>query len=139
MIRTTNINTLTVSKIAGTFPADAPVCMVNLLRYREYADYNNAAGQSPCSGREVYFHRYVREFNKIAANEGVKVLFLGNIKAGIVAPEGEQWDDIAIIEYPSYDVFRRIVESAEYIADAEPHRKAALEDWRLIATNSIQF
>ena len=43
MTRTTNINALTVSKIAGSLPDNAPVCMVNLLRYKEYADYNNAA------------------------------------------------------------------------------------------------
>jgi uncharacterized protein (DUF1330 family) len=139
MGRTTVLDPAIVSVTAQSFPADTPVYMVNLLRYKEHADYGNAAGASPCSGKEVYFQRYAGWFRKIAASQGVKVLFLGNVSAGIAAPKDEQWDDIVIVEYPSFDTFRRIVESEEYLADAAPHRKAALEDWRLIATNRIEL
>ncbi|HEY1202554.1 MAG TPA: DUF1330 domain-containing protein [Niastella sp.] len=139
MERITELNAAIVSATEQSFPADTPVYMVNLLRYKAYADYNNAAGASPCSGRDVYFQRYAGWFRKIAADKGVKVLFLGSVSAGIAVPEGEQWDDIVIVEYPSFDTFRRIVESEEYLADAAPHRKAALEDWRLIATNRIEL
>lgn len=139
MVRTTDLNSAIVSATAQSYPADAPVYMVNLLRYKEYADYNNAAGASPCSGREVYFQRYAGWFREIAADKGVKVLFLGNVSAGIAVPESEEWDDIVIVAYPSFETFRRIVESEEYLADAAPHRKAALEDWRLIATNRIEL
>jgi len=139
MERTTELNAVIVSATEQSFPADTPVYMVNLLRYKEHADYDNAAGTSPCSGREVYFQRYAGWFRKIAADKGVKVLFLGSVSAGIAVPEGEQWDDIVIVEYPSYATFRQIVESEEYLADAAPHRKATLEDWRLIATNRIEL
>ena len=139
MTRTTDINRSTLQIASRTLPDNSPVCMLNLLRYKEYADYNNAAGPSPCSGREIYMHRYVREFNRIAAADGVKVLFLGSVGVSLVAPDGELWDDIAIVEYPDFLTFRRIVESPDYITDAEPHRLAALEDWRLIATNKISL
>jgi len=139
MERTTELNAAIVSATAQSFPADTPVYMVNLLRYKDHADYNNAAGAAPCSGREVYFQRYAGWFKKIAADKGVKVLFLGSVSAGIAVPEGEHWDDIVIVEYPSYATFRQIVESEEYLADAAPHRKATLEDWRLIATNRIEL
>lgn len=139
MTRTPELNTAIVSATDQAFPADTPVYMVNLLRYKEHADYDNAAGEAPCSGKEVYFQRYAGWFRKMAADKGVKVLFLGNVSAGIAVPEGEQWDDIVIVEYPSFETFRRIVESEEYLADAAPHRKAALEDWRLIATSRIEL
>jgi hypothetical protein len=35
-------------------PDDAPLVMVNLLRYRERAEYPAGAGAAPCSGREAY-------------------------------------------------------------------------------------
>ncbi|SHN33112.1 hypothetical protein [Chitinophaga sp. CF418] len=137
-MRTTEINKSAL-QTTGTLVPDGPVYMLNLLRYKEYADYNNPAGPSPCSGREVYMQRYVREFNRIAAGHGVKLLFLGNVGVSLVAPDTEQWDDIAIVEYPDFFTFRHIVDSNAYLTDAEPHRLAALEDWRLIATNKISL
>jgi len=138
MVKITEINTAAVAAAAQLYTAaDGPVYMVNLLRYREYADYGNAAGIAPCSGREVYFYRYVRAFNEIAEGEGVKIFFLGKACKALAAPDGEEWDDIAIVEYPDMASFRRITESAEYQAAAAPHRRAALEDWRLFATGRI--
>lgn len=42
---------------AGAIPADTPIFMVNLLRYREQADYGDRPTAAPCSGREAYFQR----------------------------------------------------------------------------------
>ncbi|MCF6404925.1 hypothetical protein L3C95_18640 [Chitinophaga filiformis] len=135
-MKTTEINKSAL-QTTGTLAANGPVYMLNLLRYKEYADYNNAAGVSPCSGREVYMQRYVREFRRITADDDVKLLFLGNVGISLVAPDDEQWDDVAIVEYPDFSTFSRIVSSNAYLTDAEPHRLAALEDWRLIATNKV--
>lgn len=137
-MRTTEINKSAL-QATGSLAPEGPVYMLNLLRYKEYADYNNAAGPSPCSGREVYMQRYVKEFNQLAAGHGVKLLFLGNVGLSLVAPDTEQWDDVAIVEYPDFSTFRQIVDSNAYLTDAEPHRLAALEDWRLIATNKISL
>jgi gamma-glutamyltranspeptidase len=121
---------------AGLIPADRRIFMVNLLKYRERADYGGSAGQSPPSGREVYRESYVPAFRKLAADQGVAVFWLGHVAAAVVAPPGEGWHDVGIVEYPDFATFRRIVESPEYLAKASPHRKAALEDWRLIATTA---
>ena len=59
--------------------------------------------------------------------------------AGFVAPAGEQWDGIAIVEYLGFDAFRTLVESNAYKAQAHPHRVAALADWRLIATGKADM
>jgi uncharacterized protein (DUF1330 family) len=120
--------------IMQTVTATTPVYIVSLLRYKEYADYGNAAGSAPCSGREIYFHRYVRAFKEITANEQVEVFFLGRVQAALVAPEREQWDEVVIMQYPDLSSFRRITESVEYLAMAKPHRDAALDDCRIIVT-----
>jgi hypothetical protein len=79
----------------------------------------------------------VPAFRTLAAPGGVKVFWLGAVLSGVVAPAGERWDDIGIVEYPAFAAFQRIVESPDYRAQAEPHRKAALADWRLIATTRL--
>lgn len=137
-MKTTEINKSAL-QTTGTLAPDGPVYMLNLLRYKEYADYNNAAGTSPCSGREVYMQRYVREFRRLADEHGVRLLFLGNVGISLVAPDAEQWDDVALVEYPDFSTFRNIVASNAYLENAEPHRLAALEDWRLIATNKVSL
>ena len=57
----------------------------------------------------------------------------------IVAPADEQWDDVAIVGYPGLAAFRTLVESEAYKKEADPHRSAALADWRLIATSKADL
>jgi hypothetical protein len=126
-----------ITAAAAVIPQNTPVYMVNLLRYRERAEYAGGSELQPCSGREAYTQRYVPAFRALAAPGGVKVFWLGAVLSGVVVPAGERWDDIGIVEYPAFAAFQRIVESPDYRAQAEPHRKAALADWRLIATTRL--
>lgn len=119
---------------ASAIPADSPIYLVNLLRYRDQADYGEPATAAPCSGREAYFQRYVPAFANVTKGDGIKPFWIGKVLAQLVAPPGEHWDDVAIVEYPSFAVFQRMIESPAYRAEAEPHRRAALADWRLIPT-----
>ena len=116
-----------------------PIFMLNLLRYNERATYGDDAGFEPCSGREAYFQRYVPAFGELAQGVGIKPFWIGHVLAGIVAPADERWDDVAIVEYPSFEAFRTLVESEAYKAKADPHRAAALADWRLIATSKADL
>lgn len=127
------------SLIAATavIPAGEPFFMLNLLRYREHAHYPD--GRSPLSGRAAYHEGYVGTFVTIAKelHVAVELAFLGTVLTGLVAPAGEQWHELALVRYPSFAVFRRIVESERYLKDAAPHRLASLEDWRLLATQKL--
>ncbi|WP_162277527.1 DUF1330 domain-containing protein [Chitinophaga rupis] len=118
--------------------ATTPVYIVSLLRYKEYADYGNAAGSGPCSGREIYFQRYVRAFKEITAAEQVTLFFLGRVLAGWMVPEGEQWDEVVVTQYPDLSSFRRITQSAEYLTMAKPHLDAALDNYRIIVTGGVK-
>lgn len=60
-------------------------------------------------------------------------MFVGAVLACLVGPADEPWDDVALVEYPSFAAFRSVVEHPDYKRDAAPHRRAALENWRLIA------
>lgn len=135
--QTTQLTPAAVRAATVVLPADTPFLMVNLLRYHPQAEYRDRPDVTPCTGREAYYQRYVPAFGQVAAELGlkdVKPFWVGNVQAQLVAPAGEHWDDVAIVHYPSFAAFRQLTESPTYLAEADPHRQAALADWRLIAT-----
>lgn len=111
-----------------------PVYMVNMVRYREQAEYGGQSGLPPCSGREAYFQRYAPAFNKVAEGEDYGLFWVGNVRDVLVGAPGETWDDIVIVRYASFAALERILASSAYERQAAPHRRAALADWRFIVT-----
>jgi hypothetical protein len=116
-------------------PTDGPVFMLNLLRYRDRAHYEGHPDEPPCSGREAYHQRYLPTFRRLAVSTDYKLRFFGSVLAKLVGPEGAQWDDVAIVEYASYAEFCGVVGSERYREEANHHRLAALDDFRLFVTN----
>ena len=133
----TEIDPEDIVTAGALIPKDSSVIMLNLVRYNERAEYGDRTDITPCSGREAYLQRYAPAFNRVAEAEGVQgisVLYLGTVAALLVAQADEHWDEIALVEYPSFVAFRRVVDSPRYAMEAAIHRQAALKDWRLIAT-----
>ncbi|WP_316198954.1 MULTISPECIES: hypothetical protein [unclassified Bradyrhizobium] len=50
-------------------PHGQPVYMLNLLRYRAYALYEDGFDAAPCSGREALNERYRPAFRRLAAGK----------------------------------------------------------------------
>ena len=136
---TTDIAASALAAGAAAVPAGDPISMVSLLRYNDQADYGERSDSPPCFGHEAYFQRYVTAFGKLAQGTGITPFWVGNALTGIVGPADEQWDEVAIVHYSSFEAFRTLVESTAYKADADPHRAAALADWRLIATAKMEL
>ncbi|SES43031.1 hypothetical protein SAMN03159406_04354 [Rhizobium sp. NFR03] len=126
-----------LNKAEEQLPDGEPIFMLNLLRYRHEATYENGEDFAPCSGREAYFTRYIPAFAKATEGYGIEPFWIGKVGSLLIAPPDELWDDIAIVRYPDFVTFRRMADSVEYHRDAEPHRLAALADWRLIASTQI--
>ncbi len=114
-----------------------PVTMLNLLRYRDTADYSGSPElepSDPISGREAY-GRYSAGVLPILAELGAEALLFGPCHATVIGPSSERWDDIAVIRYPSVEVFISMTTSDDYRA-ITGHRTAALADSRLVATGA---
>ncbi len=110
-------------------PADEPLVMLNLLRFRETADYH---GSGPaCSGVEAY-KRYSRVAFEAVTSVGGEVIFAGRAAPALIAPEGETWHQVFMVRYPSPQAFLAMMDIPEYRA-AVHHRTAALADSRLVA------
>ncbi|MDX1648282.1 MAG: DUF1330 domain-containing protein [Myxococcota bacterium] len=112
----------------------APIVMINLLRYRERAAYPEGSDAAPASGREAY-QRYGAEAAKHIAAVGGRMLWMGEAHATVIGPTDERWDDAILVEYPSKKAFVDMVSNADYQACAV-HRTAALADSRLICTQT---
>ena len=104
-------------------PAQAPVLMVNLLKFK-----------TP-GGVEAY-QRYGREVAPHLERVGATVRYAG-AEPTVVIGEGERpwWDAILIVEYPTPQAFIDMVTTPEY-AQVHEHRADALERGDLVATST---
>jgi uncharacterized protein (DUF1330 family) len=116
-------------------PADKPIVMINLLRYREQAEYPAGYEASPCTGREAY-QRYGEQAIQHVAKVGGKPIWMGSAQAVVIGPSDETWDDAVLVEYPSRQAFMEMVAKPDY-QECAVHRTAALADSRLIATLTV--
>ena len=130
MTRVINPTAESFSALNHDVPPDTPIVMLNLLKFREMADYPADSEHAPCSGREAYA-RYSAHATKAVGNTGGGVVWAGSALSHPIAPPDEQWDEVLLISYPSVQAFLGMVMDPEYQKQSI-HRTAALEDARLV-------
>ncbi len=118
-----------LKKVLQETPKDQPVVMLNLLRFRDQAEYKDAS--EACSGRDAY-KRYMKEAAECVTSVGAEVIWSGRSVGSLIAPPDESWDQVLLVRYPSINAFLAMIESPEYKGVLK-HRTAALEDSRLVA------
>ncbi|MEM6326080.1 MAG: DUF1330 domain-containing protein [Bacteroidota bacterium] len=119
---------------------EGPVVMLNLLRFRETADYSEAphlAPDAPLSGREAY-ERYIAHTLPFLETAGSEVLFNGEADAFLIGPQDERWDRALLVRHRSVPEFLAFAQNEDYLHIAG-HRTAALEDSRLLPLIENRF
>jgi uncharacterized protein (DUF1330 family) len=114
-------------------PDTGPVAMLNLLRFREVADYSHApylAPDAPISGREAYA-RYMQEMLPLLEASGGAVLFSGESAPFLIGPQDEQWDHVLLVRQASKASFLAFASDPES-QRITAHRAAAISDSRLL-------
>ena len=110
-----------------------PLVMLNLLRFREHADYS-ANPQLACttsiSGREA-FERYVTHTLPLLKKSGGDLLLLGSAGSWLIGPSDESWDMVMLVKQSSLASFMAFASDPNYLAGLG-HRTAALLDSRLL-------
>lgn len=107
--------------------------MLNLLRFRETADYSaspDLAPDAPISGAEAY-QIYSAHTLPLLAEVGGEAIFMGTGGPLLIGPSEGRWDQMLIIEYPDMAAFIATTQNPVYHAGAG-HRTAALADSRLL-------
>ncbi len=110
-----------------------PVDMLNLLRFREVADYSahpQLAPASPISGAEAY-RRYAAHTMPFLAEVGAEVLLSAVGGPLIIGPDDARWDRVLIVRHTSVLAFLSFAQNTAYLAGVG-HRTAALADSRLL-------
>ncbi|MCQ8193034.1 DUF1330 domain-containing protein [Streptomyces rugosispiralis] len=92
-----------------------PVVMLNLLRFR------------PDGGRESY-QRYSEALgSKIHDRYGLRVEYLGDGGRALVAEDGQAWDTVLLVRYPSRRAFVDMARDPDYRAAAHLRAEALVE------------
>ncbi len=90
-----------------------PVVMLNLLRF--------------APGGEASYQEYARSTRPFLSRYGGKVLYAGQGSTPLVAEDGQSWDAVLGVQYPSRDAFLRMVADPEYRKVTELRTKALSE------------
>ena len=110
-------------------PADQPVVMVNLLKFKERADES----EGDASGQQAY-GRYAEQMRKVVESQGGRFIWAGRVDSKVIGEDGDpEFDVVALVEYPSRQKFLEIVGSQK-VREIGEHRSAGLEMQWLIAT-----
>ena len=113
-------------------PRDEPIHMLNLLRYRERAEYPDGhehAGKG-WSGRRAY-EEYGKTSGPTFRRVGGSIEWRGTFEAMVTGPETMRWGDGFVAQYPNSAAFFEMIKDAD-CKRAVANRTAALVDSRLV-------
>ena len=113
-------------------PRDEPIHMLNLLEYREQAEYpqgHEHAGKG-WSGRRAY-EEYGKTSGPIFRRVGGTMVWRGAFQTVVTGPDAKRWHEGFIAHYPNAGAFFEMIKDPEY-QQAVVNRTAALVDSRLM-------
>lgn len=101
---------------------DEPFVMLNLLRFVE-------------GGRESYA-KYSAATAPLLARYGGNAVYFGKGMPALVAEDGQAWDAVLLVYYPSREAFRQLISDPEY-QQVTGLRTAALKEAVLQPTRPL--
>ena len=109
------------------------VVMLNLLRFRQIADYSVAPNLTPINSisGEAAYQLYIEHTLPVLRKSGGDILFFGKGGAFLIGPNNESWDAVLLVRQNSVADFMSFASDQEYLKGIG-HRTAALEDSRLL-------
>lgn len=128
-----NAVTPTQEQIAETIGkgVDEPIYMVNLLKYKDKAEYTDGR-ETSLTGREAYA-LYGAAVVETLADVGGRPVFSGQVTGLLLGQVEELWDDVAIAMYPNGAAMIQMFNSPKY-QEIHAHRDAGLAGQLNIAT-----
>jgi uncharacterized protein (DUF1330 family) len=114
------------------------VVMLNLLRFKDMADYSqfpDLAPKQPITGKAAY-QIYIDQTSPFLAKSGGEVMFLGKCDHFFIGPMAEKWDFMMLIKQKSLNSFLAFASDPQY-QKVLGHRAAAVIDSRLLPIEAI--
>ena len=109
---------------------DGPVWMVNLMRYRDRADYADGRA-TDLTGREA--DDAYAPIDELAA-VGAEIVFVGDVETQLLGEP--QWDRVAVVKYPTRRSFFEL-QSVPGFAEKHAHKDAGMEQTIIIGCRPL--
>lgn len=126
-------------KFYKDFHDKGKVVMLNLLKFKQKADYTNLEQIKPkldISGEKAY-ELYMESTLPELKKAGSRIIYYGKSKDFLIGPESEKWDAVLILEHQSVIKFMEFAQNKDYLKTVG-HRTAALDDSRLLPTTEMK-
>jgi uncharacterized protein (DUF1330 family) len=112
-------------------PRQGTIQMINLLKFYDRTQYQpGEVDDDDVTGREAYLH-YGAAVGKIVASLGGRIVWSGQPEVVFIGDDGDLWDEVVVVEYPSREAFLQMIAMPVYQA-AHIHREAGLAYQQLI-------
>ena len=117
---------------------EGSVIMLNMLRFREVADYTanpDLAPTTPISGAQA-FNRYIQHTLPLLRESGGDLMLLASGGPYLIGPADDRWDLAMLVRQQSVESFLAFASHEPYLAGLG-HRTAAIEDSRLLPLTEL--
>jgi uncharacterized protein (DUF1330 family) len=131
VIVTVRVPWVTQPRVTGEdvpFPAtdqDAAFTMLQLVKYRDVAQYPAGSDEPQRSGREA-MALYERSIAGILNEVGAEPLLKADVE-GVLIGDGREWSELQLTNFPSHRAYREAANNAKR-QQGQHHRAAAIED-----------
>lgn len=119
-------------------PIKGEVIMLNLLLFKDVADYSSfsdIAPHSPITGKEA-FQIYIDQTLPFLEKSGGEVMLLGKSEHFFIGPMEEKWDLVMLVKQQSLESFLSFASNPQY-QTVLGHRDAAIADSRLLPIEAV--
>jgi hypothetical protein len=115
--------------------SEGPICMVNLLKFKEKAEYEDGR-DTDLTGREAYA-LYEEGVKKLLQEIGGGIGFEGDVERLALGEVEELWDVVALAVWPSRGAMFKVMQSPDMQA-ISVHRSAGLAGQLNLETTGFQ-
>ena len=115
--------------------SEGPICMVNLLKFKEKAEYEDGR-DTDLTGREAYA-LYEEGVKKLLQDIGGGIGFEGDVERLALGEVEELWDVVGLAVWPSRGAMFKVMQSPEMQA-ISVHRSAGLAGQLNLETTGFQ-
>ena len=115
-----------------TGPADQPVVMINLLRFKRRAD---ASPDDVRTGEAAYME-YARRMRQVVESHGGRFIWGGRVDSVVIGDGDAEFHVAGLVEYPSRQTFVEIAFS-DAVREIGDDRAAGLESQWLLASTTM--
>lgn len=113
-------------------PPEGGIRMLNMLKFREHAQYEDGSDGGCRNGMEAYLRYGAALGEGLLEAAGATIFYSEPVVGGVIGDDSAtDYDVVAIIHYPNVQAFLTMTSSPEY-QEAARHRTAGLERQLLI-------